>query len=354
MKAGKNILSVIAALAVFAMSHIQVAYAQEPEPESTLEKSSPSAEQKTGDTAEQGAAEKKDTSEALVEKQSGCKITIQGLQETTKKSALVLTRQDGSKAKATVISFSNGKTLAALSGASCKQNAKGWKVSIGADPEMQAIQVGRPLVFEPKTSGWYRAKRDGSYFLGLGAGMSWLGRATPTYRLELGRTHTSLDFLIGTEFGAANKEELAIKGSSYIEFRSYIDNSEYLSFGWGREVRTSIFTGKKIVAGEIKDAFLSSGSSDLTFLHIGFGNKWQWGGFAVAVEWLGCNAITSREDSVEVVDLVTTSSAEGTIEIQTKKLTDEANVALNKQILRKNVGEGAALRLLFTSISYAF
>ncbi|NBO37931.1 hypothetical protein EBU99_05035, partial [bacterium] len=78
MKAGKNILSVIAALAVFEMSHIQIAYAQEPEPESTQEKSSPSAEQKTGDTAEQGAAEKKDTSEALVEKQSGCKITIQG------------------------------------------------------------------------------------------------------------------------------------------------------------------------------------------------------------------------------------------------------------------------------------
>lgn len=238
------------------------------------------AQSKSAEAIKEPATNKviKEAVQPVVDFQKGCRIVIKGLPPVKDKTPLLLKKQDGSKLSATATTTTNGKTNSILSkNSNCKQNVKGWLAEVGFDPETAPLQVRPPLIFEPNTSGWYRAKRPNSFTLGIGAGFQL--PKTPMYRIEFGWFDPLLGFVINYDLGMASGDELKISGSSSYNLLLFFGNSYFLDFGFGSETRAAVFTPKRLVNGEVRDGLMASGSSKIGFVHLGFGNKWQWGGF---------------------------------------------------------------------------
>lgn len=357
----------IALIALSAVTHFTVAttpaFAQEEQTsnggaEKKDEGESASPQQNSGESGTNQIEGTPALPQAFVENQKGCRVMIQGMPSALKNAPVSLISPSGGKATATVQSNKDGKTIATLSNSACKQNTKGWKAEIAKAQSEKPLQVGS-LTFEPGSSGWHRAKRKDNYTVGLGGGVQrYFGTNSyfPMSRIELGYVFPEAHFIFSYELGlgSSSDQTLKISGNSAFDFLFFAGNSRFFRMGWGQESRASVFVPKRVVGGEVKDALLGTASSEISFIQLGIGDKWQWGGLGLSVDWLGVRAAVSRTDKVSLTELITTENPDGSVTIESKQINDDTSIALNESILRKNVGNGGTLRILYTTVSYSF
>ncbi|NBO39750.1 hypothetical protein EBU99_14385 [bacterium] len=196
--------------------------------------------------------------------------------------------------------------------------------------------------YEPQSSGWHRAKRPGAWTVGLGSGLGIGQGFMPLVRFELGASYVTSSLLFSIESGSRKTSDFDVANvATALEIQQFLGNSFYLSLGFVTENLVGSFTPIKSYDGILKQTDEYSGrySSSVKGIEIGFGNRWQWGGFSLATEWVGYRGAMTRNDDIKLVSI-------------TPEAIPDATIALNKNYITDKTP--ANLRILMTRFLYSF
>lgn len=276
---------------------------------------------------------------SVVDSQRGCRIQIKGMSNANKNSIIQIKDANGGIIDAKFLAIAKNFTIANVSNENCKRNLKGLMAELIQDPETLPLQTTSTTVHQPQSSGWHRTKRSGAWTFGLGAG---LRMQVPVYRIELGQSWSNLSAVSALEYGQGGDSSLKLGFLTVSgELQLHVGNSLYLSGGWCSETAGGSFIPVNSFDGKIKKTpdFSAAYKTSSTKIHYGVGNRWQWGGLSLGVEWIGFRGILSKEDEVVITNFTTDTVGDGVL-------------ALNKNYIAENTP--ADYRFFMTRLLYSF